>query len=229
MVGFSKTGISGITMLIVPILASTFGGKESTGILLPMLLVGDVIAVWYYHRHADWSNIKRLLPWAFAGLVAGVAVGNLINDSQFKMLIAVFILICLVILIYIERKGEDFKVPEKTWFFALTGISAGLATMIGNVAGPIFSVYLLAKGLKKNDFIGTSAWFFFIINIIKLPLQIFFWHNVYLETFTRILAVIPAIALGAFFGIVIIKKINEKLFRYIVIGMTAIAAVRLFI
>ena len=226
-VGFSKTGISGLMMLLIPILASVFGGKESTGLILPMLLAGDVFAVWYYHRHAEWSNIKKLLPWAFAGIISGAVVGNYINDTQFKALIAILVLICLFILIYMEKKGDSLKVPEKIWFFALTGIAAGFASMIGNAAGPIFSVYLLARGFKKNNFMGTTAWFFLIVNFTKLPFQIFYWKNVTWDTMLTAVIMVPAIAIGALIGVVIIKKINEKPFRYIIIAMTAITAVRL--
>jgi len=90
--GFSKTGISGFIMIVIPILASIFGGKDSTGILLPMLLAGDIWAVSYYHRHAEWGDIRRLLPWSFAGLILGGFVGGYINDRQFKILIAICVI-----------------------------------------------------------------------------------------------------------------------------------------
>lgn len=229
LVGFSKTGINGLMMLVIPILASVFGGKESTGIMLPMLLAGDVFAVIYYNRHAEWSNIKKLLPWSFAGLVLGIIIGSYINDKQFKMLIAISVLVCLGILVYTEKKGDNLKVPEKVWFYALMGIACGFTSMIGNAAGPIFSIYLLAMGFKKNDFMGTFSWFFLIINFTKVPLQVFFWNNITLKTILLTFGMIPAIAIGALLGAVIIKKLNEKLFRYIIIGMTAIASVKLFI
>ena len=229
MVGFSKTGVSGMMMLVIPILASLFGGRESTGILLPLLIAGDIFAVWYYHRHAEWHNIRKLVPWAFVGLIAGIVVGSFINDIQFKALIGIIVIICLGILLYTEKKDRNITVPEKPWLFALTGIAAGFASMIGNAAGPIFSVYLLARGFKKYDFMGTTAWFFLIINLSKIPLQVFVWHNVTAKSFIMAALMLPAIALGAFIGSVIIKKINEKFFRYFIIVLTAIAAVRLFI
>lgn len=228
MVGFSKTGISGLMMLVIPILAAVFGGKASTGIILPMLLVGDVFAVKYYHRHANWHNILRVLPWTLIGLAAGVVTGNYINDAQFKMLIAISVLVCLAILVYSERKGDQIKVPEKAWVHILTGIACGFTSMIGNAAGPIFSIYLLAMGFKKNDFMGTTAWFFLLLNAIKVPMQIFFWHNVTLNSSLLVACMIPAITVGAFLGILVIKRINEKLFRYIIIAMTAVAAFKLF-
>lgn len=229
LIGFSKTGISGVSMISIPILAAVFGGKESTGVVLPILIAADIFAITFYRRHVEWSNIKKVLPWAFVGLALGVLVGNLINDRQFKILISVTVLICLGLLLYLGKKGETIKVPEKAWFYIMTGVVVGFSSMIGNAAGPIFTVYLLALGFRKNDFIGTSAWFFFIINLTKLPLQIFFWHNIHLDNLIFVgLGLIP-IALGAFAGFYFVKKINEKIFRYIVIIMTALACVRLFI
>lgn len=229
MVGLSKTGVNGIMMLVIPILANVFGGKESTGVLLPLLITGDIFAVLFYRKQAKWGIIKKLLPWALAGLALGVIVGNYINDRQFKFLIAIIVIACLGILLYTEKKGNKAIVPENPWLSALAGIAAGFATMIGNAAGPIFSVYLLAKGVKKYDFMGTAAWFFMIINLTKVPLQVFVWHNVTGKSFLTAGLMLPAIALGAFIGTVIIKKLNEKFFHYFIIVLTAISALRLLI
>jgi uncharacterized membrane protein YfcA len=229
LVGFSKTGISGFMMPVIPVLASVFGGKESTGVILPLLIIGDVFALYYYNRHAKWQDIKKLLPWTFLGLVFGVIVGNYINDKQFKMVISISVLLCLFTLIYTEKKGESLKIPKNRWFYALAGIITGFTSMIGNAAGPIFSVYLLTMNFKKNDFMGTTAWFFFLINLSKVPLQVLFWHNISFKAILFSVGMVPAIAIGAFFGMIMIKKINEKSFRYIIIGVTAIAAIRLLI
>jgi uncharacterized protein len=228
-IGLAKAGLGGLSMLVIPVLANVFGGKESTGVLLPMLIIGDFFAVWYYNRHADWKSIKKLLPWTFVGLILGTVVGNLINDTQFKMLIGVLVIVCLFLLLYSEKKKESLKFTENRAVYILSGISAGFATMIGNAAGPIFSVYLLASGFKKNSFIGTASWFFLIINLSKVPLQVFVWKNITLSSAATALILLPAIAVGVYVGTKIIKKINEKVFRYLIIVMTAIAAVRLFI
>lgn len=228
LIGFSKTGIGGVTMIAVPLLATVFGGRVSTGIILPMLITGDVLAIAYYHRHADWPGIRRLLPWTVLGLFAGIFVGNLIDDRQFSLLIALSVLICLSILIVLETRKGKLHVPDNLAFYALIGLGAGFTTMIGNVAGPIFSVYLLARRYEKNSFLGTSAWFFAIINLIKLPLQIFFWKNISIQTAVLDALMIPAVLAGAVLGAVVIKRIPEKPFRWLVIGMTAVACVRLF-
>ena len=227
LIGFSKTGIGGTLMIAIPFMATAFGGRLSTGIILPMLIRADLMAVKQYHRYADWPGIRRLLPWTVTGLMAGVLVGNLINDRQFTLLIASSILICLVILVVLELRSSKFHVPEQLWFFALIGLIAGFTTMIGNVAGPIFAVYLLARRYEKQTFLGTTAWFFMIINLIKLPLQIVFWGNVTLQTGLIGVVMIPAIFVGAKLGVGVIKRIPEKPFRWVIIGMTAVSIIRL--
>lgn len=229
LVGFSKTGIGGVTMLAIPILASVFGGKDSTGIMLPMLFVGDLFAVWYYRKSVDWKKVFQPLPWAILGIILGVVVGNYISDRTFLTLIGIIILICLGILVYTEIKGKNIKIPGESWFYILVGILSGFASMIGNAAGPIFGIYLLALGFKKNNFMGTNAWFFFIVNLTKLPLQIYIWHNIGIKHMTMTVVVLPMIVLGAILGYYLLKQINEKIFRYLVIFMTGIAAMKLFL
>lgn len=228
LIGVSKTGISGLLTLVIPILAAVFGGKASTGIILPMLIVGDVFALFYYKHNAKREDILKLLPWTFMGLIFGLIIGGYINDEQFKSLIALSVLLCLFLLIYFEKKGDQLKIPDKTWLHASVGILAGFTSMIGNAASPIFSVYLLAKGVDKVNFLGMTAWFFFIVNVTKLPMQVFIWHNITVQTFLLTGLMIPFIGIGAVFGAFIIKRINEKAFRYLIIGMTAIVALKLF-
>lgn len=229
LVGFSKTGIGGVMMFAIPVLASTFGGKDSTGILLPMLLVGDIFAIWYYRKSVEWKNVIRPLPWALVGLVIGVIVGIYINDHVFVLLIGMLVILCLSVLVYMEIKGKNFTVPNDAWFYITIGILSGFASMIGNAAGPIFSIYLLALGFKKNNFMGTNAWFFFIINLTKMPLQIFLWHNIGIRSLSITITMIPVITIGAVIGYLVLKKIKDQYFRYLVIAMTTIAAIRLFL
>lgn len=227
-IGIGKTGISGIVLLAIPILASAFGAIESTGLMLAMFLIGDLFAVKAYSRHGRWDEIRKLLPPALAGLVLGSFIGRFINDQQFKYLIAGIVLICLVAMIWQEVKGDQLKVPDARWFVILIGVLSGFATMIGNAAGPIFAIYLLAIRLNKQNFLGTTAWFFLIINLTKLPLQIFVWHNITLTTALLAVLSLPAIFLGTRIGIWVIRKLPEKAFRYLVIAMTAIVAARMF-
>lgn len=227
LIGFSKTGVNIVATLVIALLANLLGGRDSTGIMLPMLIIGDIFAVYYYNRHAEWDKIKKLLPWVSVGLLLGAITGKLINDKQFKIFIAISIILCLLILIYMEIKKGKLKVPKNIWIFIIAGILTGFTTMIGNAAGPIFSIYLLAMGLDKNKFMGTMSWSFFIINIMKLPFQIFFWNNITPTTILVGICLIPVIAVGAILGSIFIKKINEKIFHKLILFMTAVAALRL--
>jgi len=224
LIGMSKTGVPGVSMLVVPTLALIFGGKQSTGILLPILIVADIFAVVHYYRDAKWRHLLRALPWAFAGLFLALWIGNLVNDEQFKRIIAITVFVSVALMIWKDYYFKKEFTPDKWWFAALMGIVGGFATMIGNVAGPIFAIYLLALHLNKKNFIGTNAWFFFIINLSKFPLQALVWKNIHLDTLAIDLLVFPAIALGAWLGIYIVKRIPENAYKWFVIAITVLSA-----
>ena len=228
LVGIAKTGLSGAGMLVVPVLAGIFGGRSSAGLLLPMLCFGDVFGVTYYHRHAEWRYLWRLMPWTLAGIAIGLFTGKVVSDAQFTAILAVTILGGIAIMIWREKHGEDMPVPDYWWFSALTGLTGGFATMIGNAAGPIMALYLLSMRLPKYAYIGTVAWFFFMVNLFKVPLHIFFWGTITTRTFAFNIAMLPAIAAGAFIGIKAVRHIPEKAFRSLMIAMTVLAAVKIF-
>jgi uncharacterized protein len=225
LVGMSKVGIPGMSLAIIPLLALAFGGKSSTGVLLPMLVVADVFGVSYYHRHANWKHVLSALPWAVVGVVLALFIGNWVNDAQFKSLIAVFIFSSLALMFWRERKviGVN-QLPNSPLFAAAMGLLGGVATMIGNAAGPIFAIYLLALRLEKNEFIGTSAWFFFIINLFKFPLHVFVWKTITLKTLSYNLVAVPFIVLGAYLGIWIVKRIPNSMYRWFIIAVTVVSA-----
>lgn len=224
LIGMSKVGVPGVSMIAVPALAFIFGAKQSTGVLLPILMMADIFGVAYYRRHANWSKVIKVLPWAIVGVLLALWIGEIVNDKQFKNLIAVLVFISIGLMLWQDkRKGTHFF-PDKWWFAASMGILGGFATMIGNVAGPVFAIYLLAMHLQKNNFIGTGAWFFLIINISKFPLQLFVWKNISIETLTIDLMTLPAIALGAVLGFKFVKLIPEHTYRGFVIVITVISA-----
>jgi len=220
----SKTGIHGAGMMAVPLLALVFGGQLSSGILLPILCLADVIGVWYYHRHASWYHLRKLFPWAALGTVLGTIVGGSLDDATFKLVMAVIIFISVFIMIWLER-GRREQVPDFKWFAALTGVGAGFTSMIGNLATSVVAIYFLAMRLPKNAFIGTAAWFFLVLNWFKVPFHIFTWKTITWNTFLLDLATLPFIAVGAFLGIVIVRRIRDRAYRWFIIEMTIIAAV----
>jgi uncharacterized protein len=227
-IGMSKTGVHGAGMVAVPLLASVFGGQLSSGILLPILCLADVMGVMYYHRHASWQHLKKLFPWAALGTILGTAVGGAIDDEVFKMIMAVIIVASVIIMIWLER-GHKEDVPDYKWFAGVTGTAGGFTSMVGNLAGSVMAVYFLSMRLPKNAFIGTTAWFFMVINWFKIPFHMFSWHTITLNTFLLDLTTLPAIALGALLGIFVVKKLGEKTYRWFIITMTLVAAVFMLI
>lgn len=228
LVGMSKTGLSGVGLMVVPILANAFGGRPSVGLLLPILIFADIFAVSWYNRHAQWKHILRLLPWAMGGILLATFVGKSISDSTFNRLLAAMVIVGIVILIWRDIRSGKMKIPESRWFAAGLGLLGGFATMIGNAAGPVMALYLLSMRLPKNIYIGTGAWFFFIVNLSKVPLHIWSWKTITLESFVLDLLMIPAVAVGAFLGIWVVKLLPEKVFRIIVIVTTLLSALLLF-
>ncbi len=228
-IGMSKTGISGSGIIVVPILATIFGGKPSTGLLLPMLIMADIYAVKYYNRHAQWGHVLKPMPWAIAGIIIALIIGNFVSGKIFTLLIGLSIITGLIFMSVKDIGRKQLTVPDYWWFAAIVGVIGGFSTMIGNAAGPIMSIYLLTMRLPKNNFIGTKAWFFMLINLTKMPLHIFFWKTITLNSIIFDLMVLPAILIGAFAGVKIVKLIPEKGYRLLVIITTALSAVIMLI
>ena len=224
LIGMSKAGVPGVSMVAIPVLAMIFGGKQSTGIMLPMLIIADVFGVSYYHRHANWKHVWRALPWAFIGVLVAMIVGNVVNDQQFKSIIAVVIFASIALMIWRDKSKRALQIPNSWYFAAAMGLAGGFATMIGNAAGPIFAIYLLALRLPKNEYIGTAAWFFFIINLLKFPLHFFSWETINGSTLLIDSFMLPSIALGAFAGFWLVKKISINSYRWLVIVVTVLSA-----
>jgi uncharacterized membrane protein YfcA len=227
LVGITKTGVPGIGILCVPLMAMSFPARASTGILLPLLATADIFAVLYYRRHAHWNHVLRLLPWALLGLGSGSIIVRHISDLQLKPLIGFIVIVMLAINYWRQnRAGEELTVPKHWAFAASMGFTAGLTSQLANAAGPIMVIYLLAMGLSKNEFLGTSAWYFLILNWLKIPLFVYD-GRITAASLRADLAVIPIIAIGAGLGIAIARYIPQKAFNKIVQLLALAAAVKL--
>jgi len=224
MVGISKTGLPGMGILFVPLMAMVIPAKQSTGMVLGILVLADVFAVSYYRRAAIWRHIIRLIPAALVGIVAGYFVMKVISDAQLKPIIGVIVVVMLAVNWWRNRAGED--VPTQWWFAEVMGFFAGLTTMMANAAGPVMIVYLLAMRLPKVEFVGTSAWFFFIVNWLKVP---FSMHLGLINVASIKLGFImlPFIITGAVLGIVALKKMPQKVFEITIQLLALVAAIKL--
>ncbi len=227
-VGLNKAGISGIDVIMVTLLIFIFGARASTGILMPLLMVGDFMAVWYYHRHAQWGFLFKLLPWMTAGVLAGVYLGKDLPEHTFRQWMSGIIMATTIFMFWWNTR-KKIIIPDNKAFSGFMGFFAGFTTMVGNLAGAFSNIYFLAMRLPKQQFIGTASWLFCIINLIKLPFHIFVWKTITLETFWIDLKLIPAIAIGFAIGVSLLKKTPDKLFRQLILVLTAVGAMVLFL
>ena len=229
-IGMSKAGLSGFGLAVVPVMALIFGARESTGVVLPMLVTADIMAVIYYHRNAVWKYIIRILPWVAAGITVALVTGKLVNRNQFRVVLMTVVWIMLILMIVNDiRNKKGSEIPENHLFASLMGLAGGFATMIGNSAGPVFTLYFLAMRLPKKEFIGTGAWLYLIMNVCKMPLQAFVWENINRNSLMLDLIAVPFIAIGILAGIHLVKLLPENIYRYFVIITTLLTSVLLFL
>ena len=90
-IGMAKTGLGGLGMVVVPVMANIFGAKSSTGILLILLIMADLFGVRYYHMHADIRQLVKLVPSTIIGILTGVFIGDILSDEYFHLLLATVI------------------------------------------------------------------------------------------------------------------------------------------
>jgi uncharacterized membrane protein YfcA len=249
-VGLAKTGVPGLGVLTVALFANALPARESTGALLPLLLCADVIGVAIYRKHASWPHLIKLLPWVLIGVVAGYFALGKFTNSQVQRMIGVILLAMTGLHLWRQRTdsreqneaasptsapngGESQAIPlapvglpHSSWFVALTGILAGFTTMVANAAGPVMVLYLLAVQLPKLAFVGTWAWFFLLVNLSKMPLSIHL-GLIHLDSLKLDALLLIAMVPGALLGPIIVKHINQRVFEWLALGLTVLAALRL--
>ncbi len=230
LVGFAKTGMPGAGIPAVALMAEAFRGNTelSVGAILPILILGDLFAIAYYRRHADWKRLLELAPYVAVGMVPGYLVLLLFRHLEgdgLRILIGVIILLLLGLQMARHRFGWE-KMAEHPWFGAMMGIMAGFGTTVGNAAGPVMGIYLISKDMDKHQFMGTGAWFFFLVNVSKIP---FFCAlgMITQETLKFDLLLIPIVALAAILGAMVLKKIPQTVFNILVLGLAGVAALRM--
>jgi uncharacterized membrane protein YfcA len=230
LIGLAKTGVPGLGILVSALFANLLPAKEASGFVLPMLIFGDMVAVATYRRQADWKQALRLLPWTVPGVLLGALTLGRIDDGQARLLVGV--VIAAMTLWHVARKwirsGPASPEAHGPWAVALLGMAAGYTTLIANAAGPIMTLYLLAIGLPKLEFVGTAAVFFCVLNLFKVPFmaglgllttQSFLWN----------LCLAPVVWGGAWAGRWVLHKIPQRAFEWTALVLSALAALKLLL
>ena len=228
-IGVSKSGLPGVSLLHVVLFAQLFPGLRSTGVVLPMLIVGDVGAVLLFRRHAQWNHVFRTLPPALVGVGIGWACMRAWPGLNWNPVIG-GIVAGLAVLQLVRNWRPDLlsDMPHARGFAWTMGLLAGITTMVANAAGPVMGLYLLAVALPKDAFVGTSAWFFLLINVLKVP---FSAQLGFIEPATLALnaLLIPVILSGLFLGRALVAKVPQKVFDSLILAFAIVASLKLIV
>ncbi|MER6137733.1 sulfite exporter TauE/SafE family protein [Streptomyces sp. NPDC001815] len=234
LVGFSKTAVSGANTVSLAIFAAVLPAKASTGVLLPILIVGDVLAVLTYRRHAHWPTLWKLFPAVAAGVVVGTVFLMWADDAMVRMSIGAILLLMAGVTVWRRRKADADEEPDsvatRTGRIKARsyGVLGGFTTMVANAGGPVMSMYLLSAGFRKLGFLGTSAFFFLIVNVSKIPfsvgLGLIDGHSLLLDA-----ALVAFVVPGALLGKWAVDRINQRLFERLVIAATVLGGVQLLL
>ncbi|MCW1098241.1 sulfite exporter TauE/SafE family protein [Streptomyces sp. RS2] len=234
LVGFSKTAVSGANTVSLAIFAAVLPARASTGILLPVLIAGDVLAVLTYRRHAHWPTLWRLFPAVGVGVVVGTLFLVWADDAVVRTSIGVILLFMAAVTVWRRRRADAAEQPDEVTSRTgrvkarSYGVLGGFTTMVANAGGPVMSMYLLSAGFRKLGFLGTSAFFFLIVNVSKLPfsagLGLIDGHSLLLDA-VLVVFVVP----GAFLGKWAVNRINQRLFERLVIAATVVGGLQLLL
>jgi uncharacterized protein len=232
-IGISKSGLAGVSLVHVIVFAQLFDGQQSTGVVLPMLIVADILAILFYRQHARWDYVLYMMPPALIGIVLGWWVMSVLpantpagTSDLYKPIIGVVLLLLCSLQIARQLKPNWFQhIPHSWWFAWSLGLMAGFTTMLANAAGPVMALYFLAVSFPKMEFVGTSAWFFLFINLIKVPFSAHL-NLISVESLSFNLWLCPCILLGLFSGRWIVQHIPQKIFDACLLAFALIAACR---
>lgn len=232
-VGFSKTAVSGANTVSLAVFAAILPARASTGVLLPILICGDILAVLTYRRHAHWPTLWRLFPAVGAGVVLGTVFLGFAGDGAVRMSIGAILLVMAGVTVWRRRVAATPEVEAAPTRAARVkagsyGVLGGFTTMVANAGGPVMSMYLLSAGFRKLGFLGTSAWFFLIVNSAKVPfsvgLGLIDGRSLLLDA-----ALVAFVVPGALIGKACVNRINQRLFEQLVIAATVLGGLQLLL
>lgn len=230
--GASKTAMPVAGVLAAPILAAALGPTTASAFAVPLLIAGDLFALALYRQHADWGLIRRLIPGVLLGFAITAVLFRFVPVSTLARIIGVLILASVLLEVWRRRsEGDnhaDLEPMSNRLGIAFFGGLAGMTSMAANAGGTAMTLYLVKMRVPMLAFMGTSTWFFFVMNVIKVPIV----AGLGLMTSQTLLAnlvFLPVVAAGALVGIVIFRRMNERVFTDVALTLSAIAAVWLIV
>ena len=229
LVGIAKSGVPGFGIAVVPLMAMVVGNaRASARWLLPILVLRPICSPspTIVGKRQSSRRLFDLAPWVLVGMAAGtVALGW--GESVLRPVIAAVVLSMIAAHLWRKRRRQTV-VPTGWSHSAPYGVLAGFATTVANAAGPVMNVYLLSKRLPKEEFVAAGAWFFFLINLTKLP--IYRWRGMITgRSLLFDVCMLPAVALGAVMGRKLVRHLAQTTFETVVLALTAAATLLMFL
>jgi hypothetical protein len=225
-VAFSKAGLLGsLGLIAVPMLSLVMPPRDAAGMFLPLLLIMDVIAIWTYRRDADWHILKIMIPGAAAGTLVGWALWSFVSDAMVLLFVGVITLLFVLDAVLPLRKKLEGLPPSKPWGWFWGGF-AGFTSFISHTGGPPFQIYVLPQKLSPVLYSGTSAFFFAIVNTMKL-IPYFFLGQLSVSNLTIAMILAPLAVVGVLVGVYLVRRMSVKLFYQIAYVLVAVIALKL--
>ena len=225
-VGLSKSGLVGsMGMVAVPMLALVMPARDATGMMLPVLLAMDAIAIWIYRKEANWHVLRIMLPGALLGTILGWLLWSVVTDAQVLLAVGIItVLFMLDALLPIRKRLPDTP-PSRGWG-AFWGAGAGLTSFISHTGGPPFQIYTLPQKLDPVRYSGTTAFFFAIVNSAKL-IPYFFLGQLNVSNLTHAAILAPLAIVGVLVGVWLVRRISIKRFYQITYWLVFLLALKL--
>lgn len=225
-VGLSKGGFGGtLAMLGVPSMALVVSPVQAAGIMLPILVVMDIIALFAYKGEADRRCLLFMLPAAMLGIGAGWATAHYVNEIFVTLLIGVISFVFVLDYVWqSRRKTEPAPHNLKKGFF--WGSIAGFTSFVSHTGGPPFQLYTVPLRLAPSLFAGTAVIFFAVVNAVKL-VPYFMLGQFDSTNLTTSLMLLPIAPLATLAGVKLVRIIDQDLFYKIIYAIMALIAVKL--
>lgn len=230
--GFSKTAGPVFGVVAGPILAVALGPTAAAGFAVPLLLLGDLMGLLYFRQHADWPVMRRIVPGVLLGFVLTAVLFAFASQSTIARVIGALLLFSVALEVQRRRNPQLEQQPESGgerrveagFYGALTGVT----TLAVNAGGPAMTLYLVKMRVPMLAFMGTSVWFFFILNLAKLPFVIPL-GLITRESLIANLWFAPAMIAGSLIGIATFRRMNQVWFERIALVLSAAASLWLVI
>ena len=225
LVGIAKTALPGLATFVAAMFAAVLPARESTAVLLVLLMTGDLVAIWVYRRDADFRTLLRLAPPVIAGLVLGATFLAWADNTTMRRTIGVILLALTALTLWGMRRSLDAAAAQGSWARAGYGALGGFTTMAANSGGPVMTLYFLAARFDMMRFLGTQAWFFFLVNIAKLPFSV--GLGLLSTDMLPLLLLVPVTLSGAWLGRVTVRRLDQTWFNRIIIALTIVSSLYL--